>query len=182
MVVQPLSTDRLDLEPLSVSHAEAVYEALSDDRMHVFVPSDPPGNLSEVVERHRFLESAKSPDGTEHWLNWALRCKKSRTIVGTVQATVPPDAAAMIAYIIFSKHWRQGYAREAATEVIRHVFEDLNAPAIDVYIDTRNVASIGLVESMGFRLRKTIKNADFFKGSSSDEYVYTRSAAQDAPP
>jgi len=39
-------------------------------------------------------------------------------------------------------------------------------------IDPRNVSSIALVESLGFRRIAFQKNADHFKGSSSDEYRY----------
>jgi L-amino acid N-acyltransferase YncA len=39
-------------------------------------------------------------------------------------------------------------------------------------IDTRNVASIALVESLGFERVAFHKDADHFKGSSSGEYRY----------
>ena len=39
-------------------------------------------------------------------------------------------------------------------------------------IDTRNIASIRLVESLGLSRVATTREADFFKGASSDEYKY----------
>lgn len=43
-------------------------------------------------------------------------------------------------------------------------------------IDTRNTASTRLVEALGFALVALTPNADFFKGTASDEYRYERSA------
>jgi len=43
------------------------------------------------------------------------------------------------------------------------------------YVDTRNKASIRLLERLGFERVDATKDADFFKGESSDEYVYHRS-------
>jgi RimJ/RimL family protein N-acetyltransferase len=39
-------------------------------------------------------------------------------------------------------------------------------------VDTRNVASWMLLESLGFHRAATIKNADEFKGSVSREHEY----------
>ncbi len=40
------------------------------------------------------------------------------------------------------------------------------------YIDTRNMKSIRLVERLGFKKIGFEKDADFFNGSNSDEYIY----------
>jgi ribosomal-protein-alanine N-acetyltransferase len=44
-------------------------------------------------------------------------------------------------------------------------------------IDTRNTASIHLVEALGFARVATTPGADFFKGAASDEYRYELSAS-----
>jgi ribosomal-protein-alanine N-acetyltransferase len=46
--------------------------------------------------------------------------------------------------------------------------------ALDAYadIDTRNTPSIALVERLGFHRAETKLEADFFKGTRSDEYIY----------
>jgi [ribosomal protein S5]-alanine N-acetyltransferase len=41
-------------------------------------------------------------------------------------------------------------------------------------LDTRNEASWRLMERLGFRRNRLIKDADQFKGASSDEYEYLR--------
>ena len=45
--------------------------------------------------------------------------------------------------------------------------------ALFAEIDTRNVGSVRLVESLGLTRIATTQDADFFKGASSDEYKYS---------
>ena len=94
------------------------------------------------------------------------------TPVGTFQATLPHQAEGSIAYIVFPAHWRKGYARELATSVVTHLFEAFGVPSLSAELDTRNIASLRLVESLGMTRVATTRGADFFKGASSDEYRY----------
>lgn len=44
----------------------------------------------------------------------------------------------------------------------------------NTYINTRNIRSIKLVESLDFERIKYIENTDNFKGIHSHEYLYTK--------
>ena len=70
-----LETERLRLEPLARCHAVPLFEALGDARIYRFIPEDPPGEHSKLEERYGFLEARRSPDGTQRWLNWAVRLR-----------------------------------------------------------------------------------------------------------
>jgi RimJ/RimL family protein N-acetyltransferase len=128
--------------------------------------------LDALEKRYAFLELGKSPDGKEHWLNWIIFDRRTGTPLGFFQATVRDDAPSDIAYIIFSAYWRQGTAREAGAAVIDHTFNRYPTPLLAANMDTRNVASIKLVESLGFKRTAFLPNADTFKGVTSDEYRY----------
>lgn len=166
-------TSRLQLEPLRESHAAELFELYSDPRMYTFIPQDPPASLEALAARYRFLEARQSPDGAEQWLNWVVRLKSTKACVGCVQITVSQDGRAQLAYDIGVPYWRQGYATEACSRVI----EALLAHGVgDVWaeLDTRNTASIRLLERLGFQRGALKRNADFFKGSTSDEWTFVR--------
>ena len=167
-----LMTKRLRLEPLQTDHADAVFEAMQNTEMYTYVPQDPP-QLDELRKRYAFLEGAQSPDGLEQWLNWVAFLDNSQTPVGSFQATVRKGTETAIAYSVFRPFWRQGYAQEMAHCIIPHLFEAWHCPGLFAEIDTRNTGSIRLVESIGFQRRATTRNADFFKGATSDEYRYS---------
>ena len=69
-------------------------------------------------------------------------------------------------------HQRLGLAAEGCGRLLEHLFEDYRVGVVAAEIDMRNVASIALVESMGFERVGLQRDADRSKGSSSDEYRY----------
>ena len=167
-----LQTPRLLLEPLKEHHATLIYQKLQDERLYRYIPQNPPASLQTLKDRHVALSSRRSPDGREAWLNWAVRLLGSGDYAGTIEATVHENLGATIAYTVFVPYQRQGFAAEACGRLLEHLFEDYRVGVAAAEIDTRNVASISLVESLGFRRVAFQKDADHFKGSSSDEYRY----------
>lgn len=171
---QQLETDRLVLEPLIPRHADEMFAPLQDVRLYEFIPQDPPLSVAALRERYGRLARGRSPEGDETWLNWAARERQTNAIVGTFQATVYLNGTADIAYIVFVGAQRRGFAAEGYAAMIRHLERDLGVRIAGADIDTRNSASIALIERLGFSRIRTTLDADFFKGATSDEYRYER--------
>jgi RimJ/RimL family protein N-acetyltransferase len=167
-----LETPRLLLEPILPVHAPLLYDRLQDERLYRFIPQDPPDTLEALEDRYQFLSGRRSPDGREAWLNWAVRERGSGEYAGTLEATVYDEGTAIIAYMVFVPYQRRGIASEACGRLLEHLFEGYRASMVAAEIDTRNAASIALVESLGFERVGFQKDADHFKGSTSDEYRY----------
>ncbi len=167
-----LETPRLLLEPLVVAHAATVYCGLRDERLYTFIPRQPPASVDSLEGRYRRLASRLSPDGREAWLNWIARQRSDGAPVGMFEATVSPDRAATLAYVIFVPYQRRGYAREGGQSVLAHLVREYGVGVVAAEIDTRNLASVALVEGLGFTRVATHHAADFFKGAVSDEYRY----------
>ena len=178
-----LMSARLRMEPLVLAHAREVFSPLQDPDIYTFLPEDPP-TREALDRRYAFLEGGKSPDGSERWLNWVAFLRGGDTPIGTFQATLPQGEAGAIAYVIFPRFWRQGYAREMAASIVRHLFATTEVPSLYAEIDTRNTGSIRLAQTLGMTRTVTTYGADFFKGASSDEhtYVLTREGLGDDPP
>jgi [ribosomal protein S5]-alanine N-acetyltransferase len=160
------------LEPLVVAHAGALYEGLRDERLYRFIPQDPPESPLALEARYRVLSRRRSPDGREAWLNWAVRVRGSDAYAGVLEASVGQDLSSTIAYMTFAAYQRRGFAAEGCERVIRLLFEGYGVRFVEAEIDTRNTASVALVESLGFERTATRFGADHFKGSPSDEYRY----------
>lgn len=88
------------------------------------------------------------------------------------EATVYPDGTAAIAYIVFRSFRRQGFGSEGTRAVINHLFSDRGVTLIRASVDTRNTASIRLLEALSFKRMGTTLDADFFKGKTSNEHHY----------
>lgn len=174
-----LRTRRLRLEPLGERHAAAMFAGLRDDALYMFTDDQAPESLEALARRCRQLETRTSPDGREAWLNWALWSLPDFGYVGLVQATVHPDRAAHVAYVLFREAWSRGYAREATDALIDALSLEWGVHEIWATVDVRHGRSIALLEELGF-LRILRRSAGFVHDAPADEYLYC--LALDPPP
>jgi ribosomal-protein-alanine N-acetyltransferase len=147
---------------------------LRDPRLYENVPQDPPASLAWLETRHALLESRLSPEGDELWLNWVLRRRDGGDCIGSVQVTVYADASACLAYEVGSAFWKQRFASEACAAVLQVLQQDFGVRRVVAEVDTLNAASIRLLERLHFTRTALKRDADVFKGRSSDEYRYER--------
>ena len=166
-------TERLEIEPLVARHAAVLYEVLRDTRIYEFMPTDPPASVEALEARYRMLEGRSSPDGSEAWLNWAVRWRDGGAYVGRLEATVRPDGTALIAYEISPREWGKGIGREACRWLVNELVVEYGVGEVRAEVDTRNLASIRLLENLGFARSGATENADWFKGATSHEYKYS---------
>lgn len=153
-----LIAGQLRLEPLLPLHAKYLFEPLQDQRQYRFYAASPPATLEDLEQRYQQWASRKSPDATQTWLNYAVR-REDGVYVGWVQATIAGDVAT-IGYDIFPEYWRRGYASEACGRLVRMLIDDLEVNRIIAVVDTDNVASIRLLERLGFVLTRTGPSED----------------------
>ena len=175
-----LETERLRLEPLRRAHAAEMFPILADPRLYRFVPREPPTTCAPLEERFQRLEAARAaPEGTELWLNWIARAKRDGQCIGRVEVTLREDRSAYLAYELGAASWGQGFATEACRRVIESLFGDYGVTHIVAEVDTRNAPSMRLLERLGFARGALRKDADFFKGATSDELTFTLDLRQE---
>lgn len=169
-----IHTSRLRLEPTVEAHADLVYAALDDDAMWQFFPAFRPRSLEALRERYRrFAAGYPDSDRKQCWENWTVFLRVDAQPVGAMQATIEfAQNAARIAYAIHREHWRQGYAAEAARAVIEHLQTEHNVLAVFAEMNTANDASVGLIESLGFRRVERRIQVDSGNGLLGDEFLY----------
>jgi len=114
-------TERLDLEPLAVTHAAELAPLLDDPRLHEFTGGAPLG-AAALAGRYARLATRRSPAGDQLWGNWVMRVRSTGAAVGTVQATLPaggPTAGpAEVAWVVVHAAQGRGYASEAACSLV----------------------------------------------------------------
>lgn len=181
---QSLTTHELTLEPIVPAHASLLFEPLQATELYTFIPHEPPTSIATLEARYERWSKRQSADGTERWLNYAVFHRIEERHVGTVQATLTASDKTWIAYEVFPRWWRRGYARMACSALISHLFTAYEIPTVSALVDTRNEASWRLLESLKFVRIATIEDADHFKGSPSHEYEYAlpRSSWSDLTP
>jgi ribosomal-protein-alanine N-acetyltransferase len=107
--------------------------------------------LAGLRERYQRLESRRSPDGQELWLNWALERREDDRPVGLVQATVPIlHSYADIAYVLGRAFWGRGLAIGAVDAMLDFLRVELHVRTARASVDSRNLPSVRLLERLGF--------------------------------
>ena len=168
-----LHTQRLSLEPLNAWHGEPLFVAgLKDPQLYVYMAQEPPLAVADLSRRFEKLESRRSPDGGELWLNWAVRLT-SGGYAGLVEVTVHADRSASIAYFVFPAYQRQGIAGEAVAAVLGHL-KAAGVGEARATVDTRNAASIGVLERLGFTRVATHLMHEKVRGRWVDDHEYAK--------
>lgn len=143
-----IRTDRLTLEPQVAAHAEEMFAVLSDPAIYEY-ENQPPPSLGWLRERFTRLESRRSANGQEQWLNWVIRLPTSE-LIGYVQATVYPAGRTAIAYELSSKFWGRGLAHEALQAMIAALVERYRVRRLTAVLKRENSRSLRLLERLGF--------------------------------
>lgn len=145
---QTISTERLELLPLRVDHAEEMAVVLSDPALYTFIGGAPD---TEQALRARYERmTAGSPDPAVAWLNWVIRLREADCLTGTVQATVSTSGvqpSAEIAWVVGTA-WR---GRGIATEAVRGLvgWLDEQSMAIIAHIHPDHGASAAVATAAG---------------------------------
>jgi RimJ/RimL family protein N-acetyltransferase len=130
-----------------------MFEVLTDPAIYEF-ENQPPPSESSLAARYATLKTRQSPDGKQSWLNWVIRLP-SGELAGHVQATLLGDGAAIMAYELASKYWRQGIATTAVGAVLTELELSYAVNLFVAVLKLRNHRSLGLLRKLGFQSAST---------------------------
>jgi len=143
-----IHTDRLDLCPLRAAHATELFEVLADPRLYTFTGKSSPPSVDWLRTRYERLESRRSPDGAEFWLNWVVIIRDGRTPVGYVQASISSETADL-AWVIGIPWQGRGYASEAARGMVAWIRRHFPGVMHTASIHPDHAASATVAKRMG---------------------------------
>lgn len=128
-------------------------------------------------ESNSLAQKIKAHLDEKGWGLWAVERKDNHEFIGFVGLSVPlPDVPVKpgveIGWRLAKEHWGQGFATEAAQEVLKFAFEALKLPEVISFTAKTNLRSqavmkkIGLVDS-----KKNFMHPRVPEGSSLREHV-----------
>ena len=146
---QILETPRLILREYTLNDFDGLYAILSD------------------AETMKHYPRPYDEKGTMLWLNWsldnykrygfglwAIELKESGEFIGDCGITmqnIDGEELPEIGYHIHKKHWRQGYAKEAALAVREWFFANTEFETVYSYMTATNAASYSTAASIGMQ-------------------------------
>lgn len=142
-----ITSERLRLEPVLASHAEAMYPVLGDIELYEYTGGEPPRSEADVAAWFGALESRQSPDGLEQWLTWIVHLERGGGAMGYVQATVR-EHSADIAWLLGLDWQGRGYAKEAASALVAWLLSG-GVRSITAHTHPDHLASQGVARAAG---------------------------------
>lgn len=152
-----LTTERLILRPWAETDAEDLYRYAKDDRVGPIAGWPPHSSVDNSAEIIRTVFSAPE--------TYAVCLKEDNRAIGSIGLMIGarsdkeiPGTEAEIGYWIGVPFWGKGLIPEAARELIRHGFEDLELDKIWCGWFDGNEKSERVQEKCGFTWHRTRKN------------------------
>lgn len=162
-----LQTERLTLRPAREDDLDGLHAILSDPRATRYWSTPPHETIGQTRE---WLASmiASPPGAGEDFI-----IEHQGRVIGKTGFYRFPE----VGFILLPEVWGQGFAREALGAVLLRAFGVHGLPQVTADVDPRNDASLGLLESFGFR-RTGYRERSWLIG---DEYCDSVDLALEAP-
>jgi RimJ/RimL family protein N-acetyltransferase len=167
----PLLSERLKLRDFREDDVDAVHSWASDPEVVRFMSWGP--NTRELTReflQRKFAERTGDPRRT-----WDLAVVRRDTgqVIGSVGLRLDEQRQqAALGYCYHQDAWGHGFATEAAREMLRFGFEELGLHRIHASADTRNGASIRVLDKLGMRQEGRLREHVMMRGEWRDSYLY----------
>ena len=167
-----IKTNRLILRPVELSDAKAIFHYRSnfdDNKYQGWIPY----SINDVKE---FIKIKITPFfNTENtWFQFAITTIHDNRLIGDVGVHFFSNGNQVEIGCTLDKDFQHnGYATEAIRGLIDHLIFKLKKHRITASVDPRNVASIRLIERMGFKKEAYFKQRIFIRGEWTDDVIYS---------
>ncbi len=164
-------SDRIYMRKLELFDAEDMFEYCSREEVSRF----------ENWKPHKTIETTKE---FLRWIKWQYIRKKARTwgvvlnsgkLIGTASFVKIDyeNKSAEIGYTISNDYWGNGYAKEAAYQLIRFAFTKLGCERVYAKVLSGNERSVAVLQKLCFSYEGTARNANFYNNQLKDVMYFS---------
>lgn len=167
-----LETERLQLRCLIDNDAKALFRLRSDEKVMRFMDRPPFTSEDQAIEVIR-KDHAGFDAGDN--INWAISFKTAPEMIGYVGfwRLFKEHYRAEVGYALSPDFWGTGIMNEALVKIIEFAFKSCQFHSIEGNVSPSNLASIHLLEKVGFRREAHFRENFFFNGKFLDSYIYS---------
>lgn len=169
----PIKTTRLLLRPFAESDLDALhaYQQLPEVARYLMWP---PRDREAATTALRYRIEHRSLEKEGDVLVLAVEHQETGALLGDVNLAwvSESDRTGEIGFVFDPRHQGQGYAREAAVEMLRLGFDQMGLHRVIARADARNEASAKLMTRLGLRKEAHFVKNEYVKGEWTDEVVY----------
>ncbi|MCR5639888.1 MAG: GNAT family N-acetyltransferase [Lachnospiraceae bacterium] len=145
-----LTTERLRVRELELRDLPELFMMYDDPEMTRFV--EPLFAYEEELEYEKnYIQYVYGLYGYGMWLVFE---RESGALVGRAGVESKeewPEDTVEMGYLIAKPYWGRGYATEVCGAIMRYAHETLGKKRVVCRVDSRNRASVGLMQKLGFK-------------------------------
>lgn len=160
------------LRPVQASDVPALFDYRSDAATNQYQGWIP----NSIEETQDFVQNRVSPiiNQPDTWFQLVILEQSSNRLIGDVGIHFIDEESQQveIGCTLRKDSHGKGYATEALKMTISYLFDELAKHRIVTSIDPQNVASIALVERLGFRKEAHFRESIYLNGQWVDDVVY----------
>ena len=168
-----LETERLILRQVVMPDRAAIFRIYSDPAVTRYNAITQCRTISDA---ERLIKALEDQYAARHGLWWGITLRERGTVIGTIGyfnlVHHGPFAlysqCATIGYGMARTYWRQGYTREAITEILRFGFETMQLNRVESDILPGNTPPKKMLVSLGFRLEGVLRERGYWNGTYHD--------------
>jgi RimJ/RimL family protein N-acetyltransferase len=179
----PIETERLCLRDFCSGDLDAVHSYGRLEEVTRYLMWGPNDLQASEEQLSTFIDAAADMPRTIYEL--ALTSKPGGRVVGAVCLYLDDPAesvpqGAELGFVLHPASWGKGMATEAAMALLTRGMSELELSHIWATCDTRNLASVGVLEKIGMIRQETIRGARNTADGLVDEHRYLCQAARSA--
>lgn len=133
-------------------------------------------NVMDLEEARSFIANQKDKlfGNPGEWVQYGLENISTGKIIGdcAIKLQESDPRIAEVGLTVSHLEQQKGFAKEAFTGILKFLFGEENIHRVEETVDAENMASIRLLESMGFRQEGHFIENIFFNGKWGSEYQY----------
>ncbi len=169
-----LSTERLVLREITPDDAAFWLRNFSDPEVVRFTAFEPPADLEAAkAEIEQYCARVYRE---QRGIRWGIALKDYTELIGTLgyhNWVREGDRRAQMGYDLLPEHRGRGIMREAMEIVLAYGFKTMTLNRAEALVDSRNVASVRLLEHLGFHRDAYFRQNTRFRGGYSDDVVFS---------
>ena len=164
-----IRTPRLVLHDLSINNAMAMYTYRKDKSIQLF-QSFHPENIEDV--QNFILSNASDFNIENKWFQIGIYLEGA--LIGDIGIHFlgPDNMQCEIGYTISVDYQKKGYGKEAVGCLLNYIFYNMKKHRVIASLNPDNIASIALLERLGFRKEGTFRQSIYNKDHWEDDVIY----------
>jgi ribosomal-protein-alanine N-acetyltransferase len=167
-----LETERLTLRAIQQEDAPEIFAIFSDVEVMRYYDMAP---FETPVEAQTLIAVFEGGFADRKYLRWGITLKEGGdTVIGTCGFNDfrPHNASAIIGYDLAQAVWGHGCATEAVSAMLKFGFEQVGLNRIEAMTMLWNVASMRLLDRLGFTEEGILRQYGHWRGDFHDLRMY----------